>query len=76
MSLSTTEIVMSARTILPCYDGGGPAARDVARTIALVDAGLLSLEGVVSQTLPLDEIERGFEALRGGEAVRSVVVFR
>jgi S-(hydroxymethyl)glutathione dehydrogenase/alcohol dehydrogenase len=75
VSLTTTEMVMSAREILPCYDGGGPAARDVARTIALVEAGPLSLEGVISQTLPLDEIERGFEALRGGETVRSVVVF-
>jgi Zn-dependent alcohol dehydrogenase len=37
--------------------------------------GRLKLDELVSRTYPLDEINEGFAAMRGGQVARGVVVF-
>ena len=49
--------------------GGG----DYPEIVELVRQGMLQLDPVVSGTLPLEEIETGFDRLRRGEGVRWVV---
>jgi Zn-dependent alcohol dehydrogenase len=41
--------------------------------VALVASGRITLEPIVSGTLPLDRINEGFDHLRRGEGVRWVV---
>ena len=50
--------------------GGG----DYPEIVELVRQGKLQLDPVVSGTIPLEEIEEGFDRLRRGEGVRWVVV--
>jgi Zn-dependent alcohol dehydrogenase len=49
--------------------GGG----DYPEIVELVRQGKLQLDPVVSGTIPLEEIEEGFDRLRRGEGVRWVV---
>jgi S-(hydroxymethyl)glutathione dehydrogenase / alcohol dehydrogenase len=37
--------------------------------------GELKLDGLVTQRIALDEVNRGFDDLRAGRAIRSVIVF-
>jgi S-(hydroxymethyl)glutathione dehydrogenase/alcohol dehydrogenase len=54
---------------------GGAKRKDVARYVDMYVSGELKLDDVISHTLKLDDINRGFEMMRSGEAVRSVVVY-
>jgi len=54
---------------------GGAKRQDVARYVDLFVEGGIDLKDLVSHTLTLDEINRGFDMMRSGESVRSVVLF-
>jgi S-(hydroxymethyl)glutathione dehydrogenase / alcohol dehydrogenase len=54
---------------------GGAKRQDVARYVDLFVEGGLDLQNLVSHTLTLDEINHGFDMMRSGESVRSVVLF-
>jgi S-(hydroxymethyl)mycothiol dehydrogenase len=49
--------------------------RDFPILIDLYLRGLLNLDGFVSETIPLEEIEAAFERMQQGSVLRSVVVF-
>jgi 6-hydroxycyclohex-1-ene-1-carbonyl-CoA dehydrogenase len=51
----------------------GCGAGEYPEIVALVESGRISLEPIVSGTLPLDRINDGFDRLRRGEGVRWVV---
>ncbi len=55
---------------------GGAKRQDVARYVDMYVAGDYSLDELVSHRLKLEEINRGFDMMRSGEAVRSVVLHR
>ena len=51
----------------------GCGAGEYPEIVALVESGRITLEPIVSGTLPLDRINDGFDRLRRGEGVRWVV---
>lgn len=54
---------------------GGAKRQDVARYVEMYVRGEIQLDRLVSHELRLGDINRGFEMMRSGEAVRSVVVY-
>lgn len=54
---------------------GGAKRQDVARYVEMDMAGEYDLTPLVSHRLSHDEIARGFDMMRSGEAVRSVVLY-
>jgi S-(hydroxymethyl)glutathione dehydrogenase/alcohol dehydrogenase len=54
---------------------GGAKRQDVARYVDMYVAGEYDLEPVVSHRLSHNEINRGFEMMRNGESIRSVVLY-
>lgn len=54
---------------------GGAKRQDVSRFVDMYVAGDYALDSLVSHTLRHDEINRGFEMMRSGEAVRSVILY-
>ncbi len=54
---------------------GGAKRQDVARFVDMYVDGQYNLDDLVSHHLELDEINHGFDMMRSGEAVRSVVVY-
>ncbi|MES2042769.1 MAG: zinc-binding dehydrogenase [Pseudomonadota bacterium] len=54
---------------------GGAKRQDVARFVDMYMAGDYDLDPLVSHRLTHDDINRGFDMMRSGEAVRSVVLY-
>jgi alcohol dehydrogenase len=69
------SLVVEERTVKGSYMGSAVPQRDIPRFIALYQAGLLPVEKLLTGTISLEEINAGFDALAGGEAVRQIVKF-
>jgi len=48
---------------------------DIPRYADLWRSGQLDLGGLVSHTVPLDDVNRGFEMMLSGESARTVIKF-
>jgi alcohol dehydrogenase len=69
------QIVNDERTIRGSYMGSCVPGRDMPRYIALHQAGKLPVDLLLTRTIRLEEINRGFDALAAGEAVRQIIDF-
>jgi len=75
MPLSPTSLVAEERTLKGSYVGSCVPTRDIPRYMAMMRRGRLPVDRLLSGTLPLSDINAGFDRLDGGEALRQVVVF-
>ncbi len=55
--------------------GGARGRRDVPKIVDWYMEGKIEIDPLISHTLALDEINRGFELMHAGESIRSVVHF-
>ena len=73
--MSPGQLVAEERTIKGSYIGTCVPSRDLPRFIDLYRQGRMPVDRLMSGKLALDEINRGFDLLHEGKAVRQVVVF-
>jgi len=73
LPLPALSIPRMERRVLGSIYGSSRPERDFALTLDLYRRGRLPLDKLVSHRLPLDELERGFELMRSGEALRVVL---
>ena len=66
-------LTIGERTLLGCIYGSADIDRDFPWLVQLWRAGRLDLQGLVSQTLPLDDVNDAFDAMRRGEQLRTVI---
>ena len=71
--MPAVNLVAEERTIKGSYIGTCVPIRDLPRYIELYRAGRLPVNRLLSGTLPLSDINRGFDLLHEGKAVRQVV---
>jgi S-(hydroxymethyl)glutathione dehydrogenase/alcohol dehydrogenase len=69
------DLFYSAKTLKGCYYGGADVRVDFDRLLRLWRAGRLDLEGMISQTIDLGEVNEALAALDGGEIIRTVIKF-
>jgi alcohol dehydrogenase len=74
-SMAPVRLVAEERTIKGSYVGTCVPSRDVPRYMDLYRQGRLPVDKLKTGTLPLEEINRGFDQLHEGKAVRQVIVF-
>ena len=74
-ALSPVNLVAEERTIKGSYIGTCVPSRDIPRYIELYRQGRLPVDRLLSGKLKLEDINRGFDLLHEGKAVRQVVVF-
>jgi S-(hydroxymethyl)glutathione dehydrogenase/alcohol dehydrogenase len=55
--------------------GGARGRTDVPRIVDWYMAGKIDIDPLITHTLPLADINRGFELMHRGESIRSVVVY-
>ncbi len=55
--------------------GGNHFPVDIPRLVDFYLRGLLDLDSIIAETIPLDQINEGFEKMRKGDAARSVITF-
>jgi len=75
VSLPTFPLVLSEKRLLGTVYGSAQVRRDFPKLIDLVETGRLDIGDMVSRTIPLDEINQGFDAMKAGEVIRSVIHF-
>lgn len=66
-------VVLAAKTLTGCWYGSSDVRRDVPRLVELYARGDLLLDELVSRTVPLDEVNDAFAAMRAGEVARTVI---
>jgi alcohol dehydrogenase len=75
LAVPATAMVLEERTVRGSYMGSGVPSRDIPRYVAAYREGRLPVDRLLTGTLPLDDINEGFDRLASGEAVRQAVVF-
>ncbi len=73
-AMPAVNLVAEERTIKGSYVGTCVPVRDIPRYVDLFRAGRLPVDRLLTGTLALDDINRGFDLLHEGEAVRQVVL--
>jgi S-(hydroxymethyl)glutathione dehydrogenase/alcohol dehydrogenase len=73
LELNGFELFFSEKRLLGSYYGGADVRTEFHRLIRLWRTGRLDLEGMISATLPLEDVNQGLEALKKGEIIRQVV---
>ncbi len=75
LPLAAVSLVAEERTLKGSYIGTCVPSRDVPRYISLYQQGRLPVDRLLTGTMPLEDINRGFDLLHEGVAVRQVVTF-
>ena len=74
VSLSAMEL-LSGKKLQGAIMGGNRFPVDIPRLVDFYMRGLLDLDSIISETIPLEQINKGFDKLKRGDAARSVIVF-
>lgn len=75
LAVNVVSLVAEERTLKGSYMGGCVPSRDIPRYVALFRQGRLPVDRLLSGTIPLSEINTGFDQMADGTAVRTVVCF-
>ena len=67
--------LFGSRRLLGTQGGDAAPARDLPLLVDLYERGRLNLEGLVSERVPLDQINEAIAHVRAGAVARSVIVF-
>ena len=55
--------------------GGAKGRRDVPKIVDWYMEGKINIDDLITHTMPLDDINKGFDLMHAGESIRSVVVY-
>ena len=72
--LDPSAFFRNTSTLMTTHGGEGIPAQDFPVLDSLYQSGRLDLDSMVTHTIPLSEMEKGFENLETGSALRTVVV--
>jgi alcohol dehydrogenase len=75
LSIPLAAFVSDGRRLLGSYMGSAIPSRDIPRYVDLYRRGRLPVDRLRSRTLPLADINHGFDRLAEGRAVRDVIDF-
>lgn len=74
VGLSAMDL-LSGKKLQGAIMGGNRFPVDIPRLVDFYMRGLLDLDSIISETIPLERINQGFDQMKRGDAARSVIVF-
>jgi S-(hydroxymethyl)glutathione dehydrogenase/alcohol dehydrogenase len=74
VGLSAMDL-LSGKKLQGAIMGGNHFPVDIPRLVDFYLRGMLDLDSIVAETIPLKQINEGFEKMKKGDAARSVIVF-
>jgi S-(hydroxymethyl)glutathione dehydrogenase/alcohol dehydrogenase len=74
VGLSAMDL-LSSKKLQGAIMGGNHFPVDIPRLVDFYLRGLLDLDSIVAETIPLEKINEGFDKMKKGDAARSVIVF-
>ncbi len=69
------DLTLSEKQVVGSLFGSANPRKDIPRLLELYSAGRLDLDGMVTRTYSLDDINQGFRDLRDGKNIRGVLVY-
>ena len=75
VSIDPLTLTAEARSIVGSYLGSAVPEHDIPIYEQLWRSGQLAVEGLVSDTIPLEEINGAMDTLDGGHALRQIITF-
>ena len=67
--------LLSGKKLQGAIMGGNRFPVDIPRLVDFYMRGLLDLDTIISETIPLERINEGFDQMKRGDSARSVIVF-
>ena len=67
--------LLSGKKLQGAFMGANRFPVDIPRLVDFYLRGLLDLDSIVAETIPLERVNQGFERMKRGDSARSVVVF-
>ena len=67
--------LVTGRTWMGTAFGGAKGRTDVPKIVDWYMDGKIEIDPMITHTMPLDDINKGFELMHSGESIRSVVVY-
>jgi len=74
-SMSLLDVTLMEKQIVGSLFGSGNPRADIPKLIGLYREGQVDLDGLVTNTYTLDGVNDGYEAMREGTAIRSVMKY-
>ena len=74
VGLSAMDL-LSGKKLQGAIMGGNRFPVDIPRLVDFYMRGMLDLDSIVSETIPLERVNEGFDQMKRGDAARSVIVF-
>jgi S-(hydroxymethyl)glutathione dehydrogenase/alcohol dehydrogenase len=74
VSVPSYNLVLEGKRLLGTVYGNAQVRREFPRLIAFAETGRLDLASMVSRTIPLDDVNDAFRAMRASEVIRTVIV--
>jgi alcohol dehydrogenase len=75
LSIQASSLPYMEKTLMGSFMGSAVPRRDIPRLIKLYMQGKLPVDELVSQHLPLADINAGFDRLADGATVRQIITF-
>ena len=67
--------LLGGKRLQGAFLGGARFPVDIPKLVDFYLRGLLDLDTIVAETIPLEQVNEGFEKMKTGDAARSVIVF-
>ena len=74
-SMSLLDMTLMEKQLVGSLFGSGNPRADIPKLLGLYREGQLDLDGLVTRTYSLDEVNDGYDAMRAGENIRGVLVY-
>ena len=68
-------VVLAEKTIKGCWYGSSNVQQDIPKLIQYYRDGILKLDELISRTIPLEQVNQAFDAMKTGEVARSVIEY-
>ena len=74
-SMSLLDLTLMEKQVVGSLFGSGNPRADIPKLIGLWREGQIDLDGLVTKELTLDQVNEGYDAMREGTAIRSVMKY-
>jgi NDMA-dependent alcohol dehydrogenase len=74
-NVSLLDLTLMEKQVVGSLFGSGNPRADIPKLLALYREGQLDLDGLVTQTYTLDQVNDGYDDMRAGKNIRGVMVY-
>jgi len=75
VSMSMLDLTLMEKQVVGSLFGSANPRADVPRLLELYKAGQLDLDGLVTRTYPLEDVNQGYQDMRDGKNLRGVLIY-